>query len=289
MTAVGGRATAVRAAAPARPAAPPRTGPGRSVRELADDLRRLGVRPGETLLVQSSLRSIGPVAEGARGVVKALGEALGADGTLVVYTATPENSRTSPYYRAATAGLTPAQLDEYHDRMPAWDAATTPASPTMGLLAETVRRTPGALRSPHPQTSFTALGPAAAELTGVHPLASHLGEGSPVRRLYDSPARCLMIGVPVWCCTPLHLLEYWQPDRRPQDYSCVVRTPDGGRRWERFTGTRLEDAHFPAMGVQLSRGLAELVEGRLGDADCFLMPIREAIDLADNWYRDRDN
>ncbi|MEV4558655.1 AAC(3) family N-acetyltransferase [Kitasatospora sp. NPDC049285] len=255
--------------------------------ELAGDLRALGITEGETLLVQSSLRALGPVAQGAPGVVGALREALGADGTLVVYTATPENSRTSPYYRRATAAMTPDQLREYHAAMPAWDAAATPASPTMGRLAEEVRLLPGALRSGHPQTSFSAVGPAAAHLTQGHPLPSHLGEGSPVERLYLSGARALMIGVPVWCCTPLHLLEYWQPDRRPQQYSCVVREPDGGRRWESFTGVRLEDEHFPDMGEALSAGLESLVAGRVGDADCFLMPIRDAVDLADKWFRNR--
>ncbi|MEV7120774.1 aminoglycoside N(3)-acetyltransferase [Kitasatospora griseola] len=282
MTAVGARATAPRTGAPAR-----RPGEARAVRQLVDDLRALGVREGETLLVQSSLRALGPVADGAHGVVKALTAALGADGTLVVYTATPENSLTSPAYRAATAGLTPAELELFHDRMPAWDAATTPASPTMGRLAEEVRLLPGALRSPHPQTSFTAYGPAARALTAVHPLASHLGEGSPAHRLYLAGARCLAIGVPVWCCTPLHLLEYWQPELPPQRYSCVVRTPDGGRKWERFTGVRLEDAHFPAMGRELERGLPDLRRGTVGDADCFLLPIRGAVDLAANWFPNR--
>ncbi|MGW4380005.1 aminoglycoside N(3)-acetyltransferase [Kitasatospora sp. NPDC004531] len=283
MTAVGARATAPRTGA----AEPAPTGGARTAGQLADDLRALGVREGETLLVQSSLRALGPVAEGARGVVKALMAALGADGTLVVYTATPENSRTSPYYRAATAGLTPAELERYHERMPAWDAATTPASPAMGRLAEEVRLLPGALRSPHPQTSFAAIGPAARELTAVHPLTSHLGAHSPAHRLYRDGARCLMIGVPVWCCTPLHLLEYWQPEAPTQLYSCVVRTPDGGRKWERFTGVRLDDSHFPLLGRELEQGLPELRRGPVGDAACFLMPIREAVDFAAKWFPNR--
>ncbi|MFJ1755666.1 AAC(3) family N-acetyltransferase [Kitasatospora sp. NPDC088134] len=254
--------------------------------KLTTDLDKLGVRAGETLLVQASLRAVGPVVDGVHGVVRALRGALGADGTLVVYTATPENSRTSSSYRAATAGMTPAQLRRHHARMPAWDRAQTPASPTMGRLSEEVRLLPGALRSGHPQTSFTAIGPRAGQLTEGHLWSSHLGEESPARRLYDSGARCLMIGVPVWCCTPLHLLEYWQPDRQEQRYRCVVRAPDGRRQWRSFTGTRLQDGHFPAMGDALLAGPPDLLEsGPVGDAHCYLMPIREAVDLADKWFR----
>ncbi|MFD7732894.1 AAC(3) family N-acetyltransferase [Kitasatospora phosalacinea] len=256
------------------------------VGELTEHLRDLGVRAGEVLLVQSSLRAIGPVEGGVHGVVNALAGALGAHGTLVVYTATPENSRTSPYYRAATAGMTPAQLAEHHEGMPAWDRRESAASPTMGRLAEEVRLLPGALRSAHPQTSFTAIGPAAAELTAVHRLESHLGEESPVRRLYDHGARSLMIGVPVWCCTPLHLLEYWQPNPPEQQYTCVRRGERGEREVLRFTGTRLEDEHFPAMGELLDRELGDVLRrGPVGRAPSFLMPIRDAVDLAHKWYR----
>ncbi|MFB7945029.1 AAC(3) family N-acetyltransferase [Kitasatospora phosalacinea] len=271
-----------------RPERAARTGRGRpwEVGELVGHLEELGVREGEVLLVQSSLRAVGPVTGGVQGVVKALLEALGARGTLVVYTATPENSRTSPHYRAATAGLTPAQLAGYHERMPVWDRALTAASPTMGRLAEEVRLLPGALRSAHPQTSFTAFGPAAAELTDGHRLECHLGDDSPAGWLYRNRARSLMLGVPVWCCTPLHLLEYWQPDRPEQVYTCVRRDGAGGREVVEFTGTRLRDDHFAAMGELLDAQLgAPLRHGPVGDARSHLMPIREAVDLAAKWYR----
>ncbi|ROR42661.1 aminoglycoside N(3)-acetyltransferase [Kitasatospora cineracea] len=268
-------------------AAPGRTGRPGTVDRLAGQLRDLGVREGGTLLVQSSLRAVGPVAGGAHGVVKALLSALGARGTLVVYTATPENSRTSPHYREHTAGLTGAELAGYHDRMPAWDRRRTAASPAMGRLAEVVRQWPGALRSPHPQTSFAALGPAAAELTSVHPLDCHLGDDSPVGRMYRSGAQHLMLGAPMRHCTPLHLLEYWQPDRPEQLYTCVRRTEDARRVVEEFTATRLDDGHFEAMGAMLLRELPTLRRGPVGAAPSVLMPIREAVDLAANWYRNR--
>ncbi len=49
---------------------------------IADDLRRLGVRPGGVLMPHSSLRSLGTVDGGAAAVVDAMLDALGEQGTL---------------------------------------------------------------------------------------------------------------------------------------------------------------------------------------------------------------
>ncbi len=250
--------------------------------DLVADLRRLGVEPSGVLLVQSSLRSVGPVVGGAETVVRALRRVLGPDGTLVAYTATPENSVSSPLYRAATAGLDPAGVERFRGRMPAFDPLETPCSPTMGRLAETVRTTPGALRSSHPQTSFAALGPEAARIVGSHPLESHLDDASPLGRLYEANATALLVGIPGSLCTPYHLADCRVPDPPRRRYECVVRGADGGRRWVSFQGVDLNDRHFPELGAAV-RERVVFGEGRLGDARCCLVPVVPAVDAATSW------
>ncbi|MER8183093.1 AAC(3) family N-acetyltransferase [Kitasatospora sp. NPDC094015] len=258
-----------------------------SVETLAADLRRLGVQPGETLLVQSSTRAIGAVAGGSAAVVAAVREVLGPHGTLVVYTATPENSDTSPLDAARTAGLDPAGLRAFRASMPAFDRARTPASPSMGRIAEEVRTTAGAVRSAHPQTSFTALGPKAERLMAGHRLTCHLGEQSPTHRLYQDGARALLIGVPLWCCTPFHLAEYWQPEQVTQRYGCVVRDERQRRQWVHFDALRLEVRHFEALGQVLGAELPSVREGVFGAAPSFLLPVAEAVDHVNKWLRNR--
>ncbi|WP_258316933.1 AAC(3) family N-acetyltransferase, partial [Escherichia coli] len=62
---------------------PPETLPV-TVASLIEDFRNLGVQPGMTLLVHTSMRSIGWVSGGPVAVVLALEEALGPEGTLVM-------------------------------------------------------------------------------------------------------------------------------------------------------------------------------------------------------------
>src|SRR3954467_14233779 len=58
---------------------------------LAPEFTRLGVRPGDVLLVHASLRALGWVVGDATAVVQALLDAVGPTGTVAVPTQTPDN------------------------------------------------------------------------------------------------------------------------------------------------------------------------------------------------------
>ncbi|MFF1869866.1 AAC(3) family N-acetyltransferase [Streptomyces sp. CB03911] len=240
------------------------------------------MRPGDLLFVQASLRSLGPVAGGPATVVGALLDALGGppDGTLVAYTATPENSDTSRLAAALTEGLSPAEAEAHRTRMPAFDPARTPSSPTMGALSEVIRTTPGARRSNHPQTSFAAVGPLAREVTRTHDLDCHLGQASPLGRLHELGAKVLLLGVPLARFTAFHLADLRMPDLRRRRYGCVVQDGSGGGRWVHFEAPELDDLHFPALGEALLREGAGLRRGPVGDADALLVPMAEAVAVA---------
>lgn len=201
-----------------------------SVARLTEQLRGLGVGPHTgVLLVHAALRAVGPVAGESAGVLAALRAALGPGGTLVVYTATPENSLTSRLHLTATAGLSAVERAAYLAAMPPFDPLTSPCSPTVGRLSEELRGTPGARRSAHPQTSFAALGPLAGQLVADHPYECHLGEESPVGRLYRAGASVLMLGAPLTTCTVFHLADYRVPSPPRKRYGCVVKGPRGNR------------------------------------------------------------
>jgi aminoglycoside 3-N-acetyltransferase len=247
--------------------------------DLQLGLKRLGVQPGGVLFVQASLRRVGPVVDGAAAVLAALRAALGEEGTLVAYTATPENSLSSPVHRRVTAGLSVAALADFHDAMPPFDPAGTPCSPSMGRLSEQLRQAPGALRSTHPQTSFAALGPLAADITWEHPLEQHLGPDSPLGRLYGLGAQALLLGTGPSTFTPFHLLDYQREDHPRKRYSAKVLGPDGRPAWRHFTGLDFDDSHFGQLGRRVEP-LVRVRYGRVGSASAALVSLRAAVDAA---------
>jgi aminoglycoside 3-N-acetyltransferase len=252
--------------------------------QLVEDLRALGVASGKTLLVHASLRRIGWVDGGAPTVVAALRDALGEDGTLVAGAGTPENSMTSRAFRAETDGFTKAEKYEFRKQMPAFDRNSTPTS--VGAVAEAVRTTSGAVRSAHPQTSFSAVGRQARSLMAGHQLHCHLGEESPLGKLYKQDASILLLGVGYEVCTAFHLAEYRYTREAPmRNYYCVVMGRNG-RRWRRYRDVVLDDSEFEVIGKSLDNE-KQVPSRTVGGADSRLISLRDAVDFATDWMRDQ--
>lgn len=154
-------------------------------RAIFADLRKLGVSQGDTLLVHSSLRSLGHVDGGAETVIAALREALGEDGTLLM-----------PALSYAYVG----------QGQPLFSARWTGCC--VGTIPETFRRMPGTVRSVHPTHSVSASGARAEEFTARHHLdRTPVGENSPFALLPRMGGRILMLGCGLLPNTSMHGVE----------------------------------------------------------------------------------
>jgi len=151
----------------------------------------------------------------------------------------------------------------------------------MGAIATALWRTPGARRSLHPVTSWTALGPLAEALTADHPREDPEGRDGPVGRAWSRDALVLLLGVDHDANTTIHLAEslldmphlYALPDRYPE------RTADGEIRWRPVTKTTKCSDGFVGMGPRLEEA-GVVRRGRVGDADCQLLRSRDIVRVA---------
>jgi len=265
----------------------PPTGPAApgclSSESLAGDMHSLGVQAGWILLVHASMRRIGRICRGAQGAVTALRDVLGPGGTLVVPTGTADNSDASRLYQSRIAGMTPTEISRYQSAMPPFNPVST-SSTGMGQIAEYVRKGPGAIRSGHPQSSFAAVGPQAGPLMAGHAPDCHLGEASPLGRMYQAGAWILMLGVGYEACSAFHLAEYrYLADPPRRLYRCVIA--EGGQaRWWEYQDVVLDDSDFGDLGTALEQ-TGQVTQGRVGGAACRLVAMTSAVDFAVEWFR----
>ena len=243
-------------------------------KSLREDLVRLGVARGASLMVHSSLRSLGWVVGGAPTVVRALLVVIGAEGTLVMPAATPHCSDPAGW---TDPRIPDRWLDMVREHLPLFDPETTPTS--MGLIPETFRTWPGTLRSSHPLESVCARGPLASEITREHPLAFSEGRGGPFEKLYDSDSWVLLLGVGFNRCTALHFAESLVETRRTMTVQFPV-LKEGWRRWIEVPNVADDnDTHFPIVGERYLEA-GRVRRGLIGAAPSLLFPIRDLVDFA---------
>jgi aminoglycoside N3'-acetyltransferase len=230
--------------------------------ELTRGLHALGEIRGRVMMVHASLRAIGPVRGGAVGVIEAVQEALGPDGTMLMMVAADDG--------------------EPFDRL------CTPADPDNGVLAEVFRTHPGVVVNDNPACRFAAVGPAAAALIEPQPLHDYYGPGSPLERLYEMGGAVLRLGASVDTVTLTHYAEYLAevPAKRRVE-----------RRYERadigeIVVSSLDDtdriAHWEP-GDYFSQILIDFLDqgrasrGRFGRRTAELLDARQFVAFATDW------
>ncbi|HIH01927.1 TPA: AAC(3) family N-acetyltransferase [Thermoplasmata archaeon] len=251
-----------------------------TIQSLTDDLRGLGVSPGMTLLVHTSLSSLGWVCGGAVSVVLALEKAIGPEGTLVMPTHTGDLSEPS---RWKNPPVPEHWWDLIRREMPAFDPDLTPTR-GMGAVVECFRKQNGTLRSNHPTVSFAARGPKAKIITEDVQLDFPTGDDSPLGRMYGLDGWVLLLGTDFKCCTSLHLAEYRAdyPGRKVIKCGSPVAL-DGASRWVEFDDIEYDDSDFDVIGADFLGQPEQNRKGRVASGTAVLMPMRSLVDYGVRW------
>jgi len=201
-------------------------------------------------MVHSSLKSLGHVEAGAVTVVEALLGVLDKNGTLMVPTFTHSGT-------------------EYFDPL---------ESPSRnGAITEAVRHRPESVRSLHPTHAVTVIGPDADELVENDLNCGALGKGCALDLLSQRKGRILLLGVNHEVNSIIHIGEDYagDPDRHklwsPQyPKRVILKHPERGEEVVLLTSMMGRTVAFERMEGEL-RKRGQIVDGRLGEADCQLM------------------
>src|SRR6187402_3567639 len=104
---------------------------------LAHELQALGLVRGDTVMVHASVRAVGAVAGGPDQIHLAIKDAIGADGTLLMYASCPE------HYDEVGRGIHPPEFEaELLEKLPPFDGRTARSARDNGALVELLRTYP---------------------------------------------------------------------------------------------------------------------------------------------------
>ena len=223
--------------------------------DILDALLSVGVSKGQTIMVHTSLSSLGFVCGGAQMVID-------------VHWEEPED-----------------WWQLIRDNWPAYNKEITPTN-TMGAVAEMFRKWPGALRSDHPARSVAAWGKYAEYLTAAHDLSNIFGDGSPIGKLYELDGLVLLIGVGYDKNTSLHLADVradYPGKHNSIEHSAVME--NGHRVWKRYETLFVDGEDFNEIGTAFENA-CPIHKASLGNGTIRLMKQRDLVDFAVRWIEE---
>lgn len=250
--------------------------------DLVKILKDIGIKQSMILEVHGALSTFGYVIGGAQTVVDALLEVLGYNGTLIMAMQCGDNSEPANFMFPPLAH---ALMAKYRHTYPHFDPLNSETR-GMGAILDNFRRRRGVVFSRHPSLAFAAYGRYAKMLTNYQDLDFSLGDTSPLGRLFELKAHCLLIGVDYDNMTSLHLAEYRSAVRGVMINGAAVDN-GGFSSWQKYLDIDLDsDDGFIDIGRRLEeKGLVNIKE--INDKKIRLLRIDSAVIEGVKYYKER--
>ena len=250
-----------------------------TISSLINDFKKLGINEGMTLLVHTSLSSLGWVCGGAATVILALEKILTDSGTLVMPTHSGDYSDPSHWSEPA---VPETWWEIIRSEMPCFQKDLTPTR-KMGKIAETFRKQDGVLRSSHPSASFAAWGKYKEYIIQDQHYDYSQNDKSPLGRIYEKNGHILLLGVNYNVNTSFHLAEYranFKGKQIVKDGFPILN--NNKKEWKYFEDILYKADDFMEIGNSFEKqGIIKT--GFVGDAKAKLINQKELVDYAVEW------
>jgi aminoglycoside 3-N-acetyltransferase len=251
---------------------------------LVDQLKMLGLKSGDLIMLHASMRAIGQILGGPDQVHQAIMECIQPAGTLMMYLGT-EGEQV--YYALARGDFSAREETEILAYCPIFDRYSARARRSHGILAEFFRTWPGTMCSDNPGARMAAMGAKADWLVANHPLNYGYGPGSPLAKLYENNGKILLLGSDLDQVTILHYAEHIAPikNKRLSHFKAPF-LKDGQRVWcevEEFdtsTGIRQWPDRFFATILEKYIQENDIKSAKIGNALSYLISAKSLVDFA---------
>lgn len=240
---------------------------------LANDFRKLGLYEGMTVIVHSSMRSLGWVCGGPAAIIHALQDVITSKGTIIM----PAHSGDISDSREWSNPAIPEEwIPEVMKELPPFDPDVTPTF-GMGTIPEAFRTYPNVRRSYHPALSFSVWGKNRGEIASNHSLDNGLGDKSPLAYIYRNKGYVLMLGTDYGTNTSMHYGEHKAAGiKEVHKMSPILE--NGQRVWKKYKELDYDEEKFPAIGEKFEKEFA-IWEGYVGEARSKLIYQPDLVDF----------
>jgi len=251
---------------------------------LIEQLKILGVKTADLIMLHASMRAVGQILGGPDQVHLAIMELLDHKGALMMYLGC-EDERI--YYAIGRGDFSAIQQEEILANCPIFDPTIARTRRNHGILAEFFRSWPGVICSENPGARMAALGTKADWLVANHSLNYGYGPGSPLAKLYENDGRILLLGSDLDQVTILHYAEHIAPiqNKRIVHFKAPLNK-DGHRMWhdlEEFDtsiGIRQWPDRFFASILEQYLEKNNIKPKKIGNADSYLIGAKSLVDFA---------
>lgn len=238
--------------------------------QLETALAKIGIEPGDAVMVHSGFRPTSGFTGTSADVIAAMLRALGPEGHLLMM--------SIPYLGSS---------QRYAESDPLFDVCRTPSA--VGLISESFRRRADVVRSLSPLHPVLAHGPLAAWLVADHDTALRsCGKGTPFERFLSLNGKLLFFDAPYSSMTFAHYIEDLCRDRLPlalydpAPRTIRVRDEAGSERAVRhlvFSAEARQRRHFAPIEASLRRD-GRLRMRRVGNTSLLCVTARDVVTCA---------